>query len=288
MDRVGIDVAVLSAHAGISSDYRRGNDESLAAADQFPGRLLVYGVVNPNYPSEARAELERCFSHPAVRGIKLHPELHGDHPLDGPGYAAAWEFAAEHGLPVLCHSYFAGDSLRTFGRLAERYPEATVLLGHAGLDLGLEGVVHLTAEHPNVMLDLCGVLVAAGVVEMLTARVGADRLMLGTDMPFNSGVGQWATLLHSDLAHPDLVAMPAPTRRPSMTFPPRPERRRSGMPAPDPASCGPSTPVAHSASAWPRRPWSCRSAPPSSTAPASPWVWTRWSPSTSPEGPPSA
>src|SRR5690348_6552190 len=184
MDRCGIDHIVLSAHAGISSDFRRGNDESIDAADRCPDRVLVYCVINPNYPNAAEYELKRCFAHPAVRGIKLHPELHGDYPLDGAGYRAAWEFAAEHRLPVLSHSYFAGDSLETFGRIARSYPEATVIVGHAGLDHGMENVVSLVSEHPNVMLDLCGTLVRQGIVEALVERVGANRLLLGTDMPF--------------------------------------------------------------------------------------------------------
>lgn len=199
MDRCGIDVTVLSSHAAISSDYARGNDESLAAAEHYPDRILVYCVVNPNYPQSTSAELKRCFAHPAARGIKLHPELHGDYPLDGPGYRAAWEFAAEHRLPVLSHTYFAGDSLAVFGRIANRYPDATVIVGHAGLDHGLQPVVKLVQQHPNVMLDLCGALVRDGVVEVLAERVGADRLLLGTDMPFVNGAAQLGTLLYSRL-----------------------------------------------------------------------------------------
>jgi uncharacterized protein len=207
MDRCGIDVTVLSAHAGISSDMQRGNDESIAAADQHPDRVLVYCVINPNYPKSAESELKRCFAHPNTRGIKLHPELHGDYPLDGPGYRAAWEYAAEHRLPVLSHSYFAGDSLDTFARIAQRHPEVTVIVGHAGLDHGLERVVALTAEHPNIMIDLCGVLVQQGIVDVLAHRIGADRLLLGTDMPFVNGAAQLGTLLYSGLDRAALRAV---------------------------------------------------------------------------------
>lgn len=199
MDRYGIDATVLSAHAAISSDFRRGNDESLAAADAFPSRLFVYCCVNPNYPDLAEAELARCFQHPAVRGIKLHPELHGDYPLDGPGYQAVWDFANEHGLPVLSHSYFAGDPLSVFARIASGYPRVTVILGHAGLDHGLEAVASLAAEHPNIIIDLCGALTRDGVVEVLARRIGAERLMLGTDMPFMNAASQLGTFLHARL-----------------------------------------------------------------------------------------
>ena len=200
MNRSGIDITVLSAHAAISSDFVRGNDESLAAADQYPDRLLAYCVINPNYPRLAEAELNRSFAHPAVRGIKLHPELHGDYPLDGPGYRAAWEYADAQKIPVLSHSYFGGDSLATFALIAKRYPNATVIVGHAGLDHGLEPVVELVRQHPNVMLDLCGALVREGVVETLVDRVGPERLLLGTDMPFINGIAQLGTLMFSKIS----------------------------------------------------------------------------------------
>ena len=199
MDRSGIDVTVLSAHAAISSDFARGNDESLAATDRYPDRLLAYCVINPNYAESTEAELKRCFAHPAVRAIKLHPELHGDYPLDGSGYRAAWEFADAFKLPVLSHSYFDGDPLASFATIAERYPDAVVIVGHAGLDHGLEPVVELVREHPNVMLDLCGALVRDGVAEVLADQVGPERLLFGTDMPFVNGIAQLGTLMYSRL-----------------------------------------------------------------------------------------
>lgn len=200
LDAYGIDAAVISSHAAISADVVRGNDETLAALDAHPGRLYGYTVVNPNYGDEAAAELERCFAHPAMRGIKLHPELHGDHPVTGPGYTPAWEFADAHGLPVLSHTYFAGDPLEAFATLADRYPRATLLLGHAGIDHGVRDVVRLVSEHPNVVLDLCGALVHARVLEDLLEHLPVDRLVLGTDMPFISGARQIGTILYSGLS----------------------------------------------------------------------------------------
>jgi predicted TIM-barrel fold metal-dependent hydrolase len=200
MDAYGIDVTVLSSHAAISADVVRGNDETLRALDAFPDRLLGYCVINPNYPEVALREIERCFAHPGIRGFKFHPELHGDYPLTGKGYAAAWEFAHERSLPVLSHSYFAGDGLDSFASLARRYPRATVILGHAGIDHGIDAVQGLVLDHPNVVLDLCGALSHAGVLEQLVERVGADRLLFGTDMPFMSGARQLGTILYSRLS----------------------------------------------------------------------------------------
>jgi predicted TIM-barrel fold metal-dependent hydrolase len=201
MDGFGIDIGVIAAHAGISSDFRLGNDQVAQAADLYPDRVLGFCCVNPNYPGQVLAELERCFAHPAFRGIKLHPELHDDYPLDGSGYAPMWEFAAEREIPVLSHSYFGGDPLQVFGKLADRYPTVPLLLGHSGMDFPLEQVLATVLEHPNMWLDLCGALRWDGLVERLVEGVGAHRLLFGSDLPFINGASQLGTLVYARLPH---------------------------------------------------------------------------------------
>jgi predicted TIM-barrel fold metal-dependent hydrolase len=204
MDALGIDMCVTAAHAGISSDFEWGNNSVMAAADRHPDRILAYCCINPNYPDAVVAEIERCFRHPAVRGIKLHPELHGNYPLDGPAYAPAWEFAEANGVPVLSHSYFAGDPVEVFGRMAGRYPSVPVIVGHAGIDQGVDRAVRLALDHPNVWLDLTGPVAINGLVEVLVERVGADRLLFGTDMPFMNAALQLGSLLYARIPREDM------------------------------------------------------------------------------------
>lgn len=184
LDRVGIDIAVLSSHMAISSDTPRGNDLVIDAMKRYPDRILGHCTVNPNYPNDVERELERCFSVPGFRSIKLHPELHGHYPLEGEGYRRMWEFANDRHLPVLSHTHFAGDGLDVFARLAERYRAVTILLGHAGFDLGIEGVIRLLETHDNIVLDLTGPLFFEGFVDYLVSELGADRLLFSSDSPF--------------------------------------------------------------------------------------------------------
>jgi predicted TIM-barrel fold metal-dependent hydrolase len=183
-DHVGIDVACVSHHAGISADFQFGNNAVIQAVQRHPHRLVGFCVINPNYPTEAEAEIERCFSVPGFRGFKVHPELHGDYPLDGPGYRAMWRYADEHRLPVLSHSYAGGDRLETFERVARDHPGASVMLGHAGLDLGLDNAVRLVERTENVFLDMTAMQRHCGAVELLAARADPTRLTWGSDSPF--------------------------------------------------------------------------------------------------------
>jgi len=203
MDSLGIDVAIVAAHAGISSDYRMGNDQVIDAASRYPGRVLGYCCINPNYPGEISAELDRCFRDPIFRGVKLHPELHGDYPLDGPNYRPVFEFAAERGVPVLSHSYFGGDGLQVFARIADDYPTVPLLLGHAGLDFGIHHVVDVVRDHTNILLDLTGPLLWDGVLERLTAELGPERLVFGSDVPFVNPALQLGGCVLARLGHDD-------------------------------------------------------------------------------------
>lgn len=200
MDSMGIDVAIMSAHAAISADVVYGNDLVIDAMARHPGRIAGYCVVNPNYPDSISDELERCFAHTGFCGVKVHPELHGNHPLDSDAYATMWEFAAEHELPVLSHSYFGGDGLDIFGRIAGTYPTAQVVLGHAGQDFPMDDVVALVEKHDNVWLDLCGALSHDGAVEKLVGALGSQRILFGSDLPFMNGALQLGTLLYSRLS----------------------------------------------------------------------------------------
>lgn len=197
-DQVGIDAACVSHHAGISADARDGNSAVIEAVRRHPNRLIGFCVINPNYPEDTAGEVERCFG-AGFRGFKVHPELHGNYPLEGPGYQEMWRYANAHALPVLSHSYFGGDSLETFERLALTYPGATVLLGHAGLDLGLDNALGLLERTSNVILDMTAMQRHCWGVEYLARRADPARLTWGSDSPFIDPGPILGAVVHADV-----------------------------------------------------------------------------------------
>ncbi|GAA3315138.1 MULTISPECIES: amidohydrolase family protein [Arthrobacter] len=202
-DAVGIDVACVSHHAGISADHEYGNSMVADAVRRHPNRLVGFCVINPNYPKTAASEIARCFGQPGFRGFKVHPELHGDYPLDGPGYRAMWEFANANGLPVLSHSYFGGDRLATFESVASKYPDATIFLGHAGIDLGADNALALLDRTSNVLLDMTAIQRHCSAVEYLGNRADPTRLTWGSDSPFIDPGIILGAVVHADI--PDEV-----------------------------------------------------------------------------------
>ncbi len=185
MDRIGISACISAHHSSIAPDFRYGNDEVLQAMADYPRRIYGYATVNPNYPeSELIAELERCVAGGMI-GVKLHPDLHQTG-VDDDRYRAVWEWTNEHRLPLLSHTSTGGQNpVRTFEKLAEMYPGVSILLGHSGF--GSEGAEHsieACLRHPNIYCEITGSVVVYGTLERMVNRLGAERVLFGTDLPF--------------------------------------------------------------------------------------------------------
>jgi len=187
LDQLGIDSCVASPHVAIGPCYREGNRQVMAAADEFPTRVVPYVTINPNYPeAEVREEIEHWHALGRIRAFKIHPACHS-YKVDGPGYAPMFEYAREHALPVLSHSW-AGDSLggaSLLSRLAGEMPTVTFLVGHAASSWAMiDEACQEAREKDNVILDLTGSQLLYGALEAMVERVGAEKIVFGSDIPF--------------------------------------------------------------------------------------------------------
>jgi uncharacterized protein len=110
--------------------FSAANDRTLAFAERSNGRLIPFVRLDLN--ESPLEEARRCLA-AGARGIKLHPRAQKftatDERLD-PVFA----LAAEHHVPILIHAGRGlppiADGLR---RLADRYPDTTLILAHAGI-----------------------------------------------------------------------------------------------------------------------------------------------------------
>jgi len=204
MDRLGISIACTSPHVGITPDFKMGNDMAVQAMRDYPGRFFGYITINPNYPEAIVDELERCYSM-GMRGIKIHPSLHG-YPADGENFRPMWEYAAEKGMPVLSHTW-AGDrncSPRVLGDLADRYPTVPIILGHSGGTLdGYNESLEVAKKRENVFLETCSSTVIYGMIERFVREVGAEKILFGSDMPFVNASAQIGKILYARISDED-------------------------------------------------------------------------------------
>jgi len=129
--------------------YAAANDAVLAAVAEHPDRLVAFCRVSPH--DGALAEARRALD-AGARGIKLHPraERFG---MEEPVVAELVALAHERRVPVLIH---AGRGIPALGRntvrLAERYPDARLILAHAAIS-DLAWLWRVLPDHPNVLVD---------------------------------------------------------------------------------------------------------------------------------------
>ena len=158
--------------------YPPANDRVLAQAAASAGRLTAFCRLDPK--RDAIAEAMRCVE-AGARGIKLHPRAEGFELCD-PEVEPIFALAHERRLPVIIH---AGRGIPTLARdavtLAERYPEARIVLAHAAI-CDLNWLWRVIPRHPNLLIDTAWwhpVDLAA-----LFALVPPGQLVFGSDLPY--------------------------------------------------------------------------------------------------------
>ena len=129
--------------------FRAANDRTLAFAERSEGRLIPFLRLDLN--EEPIAEARRCLA-AGARGIKLHPRAQRFTANDA-RLAPVFEIAAEHRVPILIHGGRGlppiADGLRM---LVERYPEATLIIAHAGI-ADLAELARCMAGRRGVLFD---------------------------------------------------------------------------------------------------------------------------------------
>jgi hypothetical protein len=129
--------------------FTAANDRTLAHAERSGGRLIPFVRLDLNEtPIE---EARRCLD-AGARGIKLHPRAQKFTATDE-RLAPVFEIAAERRVPILIHGGRGlppiADGLRD---LVDRYPEATLIIAHAGI-ADLAELARCMAGRANVLFD---------------------------------------------------------------------------------------------------------------------------------------
>lgn len=211
MDRLGIAKTCVSSFLALFYDHQAGNDEIMAAIDKYPDRIVGYAVVNPHYADDAWAEMERCFRHPGMKGIKIHPASYvHDYPINGPKYRPVWEFATRYGYPVLTHAgpaterHTCGPDL--IAEVAREYPQVKLIVGHTGgYDAwdALDNHIDLILKYDNLWTDFSGTARFYGVVDYLVKRLGSDRIMFGSDATDLSMEAELGAVVYAHISDDD-------------------------------------------------------------------------------------
>jgi uncharacterized protein len=187
-DRAGVTRMVLMnlgrswERSPAPGSFRTANDECLAIRDQAPDRFLSFCYVNPAFPDESLAELDRCVGRSGMVGVKLWVAVRASDPR----VRAIVERAVALDVPVLQHAWDkAGgnepgeSSPADVAALARAVPHARIILGHLNGG-GLRGIEAI-APYPNVVAETGGSDPERGIVERAVRRLGTRRVLFGSD-----------------------------------------------------------------------------------------------------------
>jgi aminocarboxymuconate-semialdehyde decarboxylase len=209
----------------LAAAFARIQNEQLAKlVKTHPGRFQGIGTVPMQAPQQAADELRHAMTVLGLSGIQIGSNIAGKN-LDDPELEPVWAAAAELGAFILLHpinvagmdrlgSYYLnnliGNPLDTtiaaaclvFSGVLERHPSLKICLAHGGGFVPYQAGRfvhgwHVRAEPkkklPKPPTDSLQrfyfdtIVHSKEVLEFLVGNAGADRVLLGSDYPFDMG-----------------------------------------------------------------------------------------------------
>lgn len=187
MDLDGVDVALVSdacfSFANTGSDYILGNNHCLEAMREYPERIKGIAILNPYALGidAMKMEADRVIDEGFI-GYKMHPTCH-HHPANEPwGVWPAVEKAIEHDVPIWIHTGEGPFSTPIqIVDLAERYPQAKIVLGHRGHTM-FPDLRYFIRRVSNLWVDI-SFLTSWELPFIELREIGVDRVLFGSDYP---------------------------------------------------------------------------------------------------------
>ena len=215
------------APAGVAAESARIQNDHLAqAVADLPERFSAFGATVPLQDVDrAIAEMDRAVDDLGFKGLQIGGTVDG-HNLDEPRFRPFWQAVAAKGVPVILHpngyeeshrfgDYFMtnciGNPLETmvaanrmiFSGLFEELPELQLVLLHGGgylpfyasrsdhtWEVRPETRVHIPDHPPSHYMKRLfydTMVFQPLYLRHLVEIVGSDRVMAGTDFPFDMG-----------------------------------------------------------------------------------------------------
>lgn len=203
------------------------NDEIARLVKEHPDRFSGIATLPMQAPDKAADELRRAMRKLGLHGAMIGSNIGGKN-LDDPSFEPLWAAAEELDAFMMIHpgnvagadrlrSYYLGNLIGNpldttiagacliFGGVLERHPKLNFIMSHGGGFIPYQGgrwvhgwevrpepKVHVK-HSPAPYLDRFlydTILHAQAPLEFLISSVGANRVFLGSDYPYDMGTGE--------------------------------------------------------------------------------------------------
>ena len=168
------------------------NDYMYSLLDKNPW-MRQWVVIHPEQ-EDTFYQAEKLLRDPRVVGIKIHPSSHGYDILKWGD--KLFSFANDLGATIMMHPI----EERAMSDFANRYPDMRLIIAHLADEKFVDAM--LGAKHGNIFADTSGGASSKNnVVEYAVKRVGAEKILFGTDTystAFQLGRIAWARIPDED------------------------------------------------------------------------------------------
>jgi aminocarboxymuconate-semialdehyde decarboxylase len=214
------------ADADLSPRVAALQNEKIAEFAAFdPARLVGIGTLPFNHPEAAVTEARRLAAEYRFPGVYMGADINGLD-LDDPRFEPVWEVLEELGLVIILHpaGFTQAERLTDYylvnvigmplsstltvtrmilGGVFERHPRLQMLVVHGGgyLTFYSARTDHAFKHRPELRQHIDRppseylkqlyydiTVFDPGMIEQLVTNYGADRVLLGTDYPFDMGL----------------------------------------------------------------------------------------------------
>lgn len=201
-DQFGVERLLISYPFGDNPPaIRRSNDLVLQCVREHPDRFIGQCFLDPRFPTEAMEELRRCLG----EGMTGLGELYHNVKINDPLYYPLIEYCIPQRASLMWHGrsetgffrkgYAVGSPWTTstpddFLVTAARYPEAILIYGHIGGGGDWQYACKALAAAPSIHVSVSGSVTDAAMVDYAVEQLGAKRVLFGSDLNFETGVGK--------------------------------------------------------------------------------------------------
>jgi predicted TIM-barrel fold metal-dependent hydrolase len=188
MDHANIDKVCLFNICHEDAEF--GNKLTAKFVASHPDRFIGFAYVTPWYPEEIDNVLRLAFDELGLMGIKLYPPYF-NRSIEDQAWDPIFAFAHARKAPVISHTDGQDPMVKNnhgepqmFVPWAQKYPDARLVLGHAGnFRTGRQSCIKAALKCPNVFIEICSSWRHIGSIEELVEGAGEDRILFGSDIP---------------------------------------------------------------------------------------------------------
>lgn len=178
-ERFGVGQMWMSSTGALADDFSYYNRQLYEMTRGAPDRFRCFASASLYYGDRAIDELRRCIEAYGFGGIKVHYWMQGS-TVHSAATQKMMALAVSSRVPVLFHDGTPPTSeTLQIAYLAERFPEAKVILGHSGMFDTWKSAVDACNRLEN--LYLCISASPIGDVREICRRARPDRLLFGSD-----------------------------------------------------------------------------------------------------------